>query len=89
MSTEEKLLLAISKAFPQKMQERYRILLQKLEDEILTSVEHKELLKLVDKMEAKNVKRLENLIALARIRNVSLNELMIQLDLNVKYDDDE
>lgn len=80
---ESELLLKINKAIPTKLQEQFRLLSDKMNYETITDAEHKELLKLVDKLEAKNVKRLEYLIDLARIRNISLDEVMKQLQLNV------
>ena len=77
------MLLKINKAIPTKLQEQFRLLSDKMNYETITDAEHKELLKLVDKLEAKNVKRLEYLIDLARIRNISLDEVMKQLQLNV------
>ena len=80
---ETTLLMAINQPIPQKLQERYTQLAQKLEDETMTPDENKEFIKLTEKMETKQVKRLEFLIELSRLRGVSLNTLMQQLHLNL------
>lgn len=79
---ESQLLMNINKAIPATLQKRYEDLLIKNRTEIITPVEHEELLKIIDKMETKNAERLENLIELSRIRNISLDLLMRQLHLN-------
>ena len=83
---ETTLLLAINQAIPKKLQDQYSSMVQKLEDETMTPAEDKVFLKLVEKMEAKNVERLEYLIELARFHNASLKEIIAQLNLNPKYD---
>lgn len=80
---ETTLLLAINQPIPQKLQERYTELAQKLEDETMNPDENKEFIKLTEKMEAKQVTRLESLIELSRLRGVSLDTLMQQLHLNL------
>ena len=83
---ETTLLLAINQAIPKKLQDQYSSMVNKLEDETMTPAENKAFLKLVEKMEAKNIERLGYLIELARLRNASLKEIMAQLSLNPKYD---
>jgi hypothetical protein len=53
----------------------------KLREEIMTAVEHAELLRLIDRVEQLNVERLEKLIQLAEIRQVSVREIMQQLGI--------
>jgi hypothetical protein len=48
---------------------------------VLTPEEHEELLRLVDESEAFTVRRLEALVELAQLRQISLPELMRQLGL--------
>lgn len=84
---ESQLLMKINKAIPAALQSRYEDLLMKNRAETITPLEHEELIKVIDKIEIKNAERLENLIELSRIRNVSLDALMRQLHLNVVEND--
>jgi hypothetical protein len=79
---ESQLLMKINKAIPITLQNRYEYLLTKNREETITPSEHDELLKIIEKVEIKNAERLENLIELSRIRNISLDMLMSQLHLN-------
>lgn len=80
---ETTLLMAINQAVPQKLQDRYTLMVKKLEDETMTPAENKEFLKLVEKMEAKHGERLQYLLELSQIRGVSLSTLMTQLRINL------
>jgi hypothetical protein len=84
---ESQLLMQINKAIPATLQNRYEYLLTKNREETITSSEHKELLKVIEKVELKNAERLENLIELSGIRNISLDVLMSQLHLNPVLND--
>ncbi len=80
---EESLLLEkINKGLSLKQVERFKILDQKRFDEILTNEEYTELSALVEKIENLNVRRLKHLIALSKLRNVSVRELVKQLNLS-------
>jgi hypothetical protein len=79
---ESQLLMKINKAIPAILQKRYEDLLAKNRAETITPIEHEELLKVIEKVEIKNAERLENLIELSRIRNISMDLLMRQLHLN-------
>lgn len=80
---EESLLLEkINKGLSLKQVERFKILDQKRFDEILTNEEYAELSALVEKIENLNVRRLKHLIALSKLRNVSVRELVKQLNLS-------
>ena len=80
---EEALLLEkINKGLSLKQIERFKILDQKRFDELLTNVEYSELSVLVEKIENSNVRRLKHLIALAKLRCVSVKELVKQLNLS-------
>ncbi len=61
--------------------ERYQSLIYKMEMETISDVEHAELLKLVEQEEKIRVKRLTYLIELAQLRNISLPQLMKNLEL--------
>jgi hypothetical protein len=79
---ESQLLMKINKAIPAILQKHYEDLLAKNRAETITPIEHEELLKVIEKVEIKNAERLENLIELSRIRNISMDLLMRQLHLN-------
>ncbi len=82
-SEQETILLkAINQTIPQKLQARYTEMVEKLENETMTPDENKAFLKLVDKMEAQNAKRLQYLLELSQLRGVSLETVMSQLHLN-------
>jgi hypothetical protein len=84
---ESQLLMKINKAIPAVLQNRYNYLLSKNREETITTFEHEELLKVIEKVETKNAERLENLIELSRIRNMSMDALMRQLHLNTLEND--
>jgi hypothetical protein len=84
---ESQLLMKINKAIPATLQNRYNYLLSKNREETITPLEHQELLKVIEKVETKNAERLENLIELSRIRNMSMDALMRQLHLNILEND--
>jgi hypothetical protein len=79
---ESVLLMKINKGIPSTLQKRYEELLIKNRAETITPSEHEELLKAIEKVEIKNAERLENLIELSRIRNISIDVLMRQLHLH-------
>jgi Arc/MetJ-type ribon-helix-helix transcriptional regulator len=79
--SETALLQAIYQGVPIAIQQRYDELRECLHDETLTPNEHQELLQLVDVVEQCEVDRLEKLIQLAKLRHMSLDELMQQLNL--------
>lgn len=79
---EAELLLHINQsALSQAEHQIYQTLYAQLQDEKITPDDHKTLLSLLQKMEAKNVARLASLIELSQIRQVSLDALMKQLGL--------
>lgn len=66
---------------PEKEQRRYQQLWHKCENETLSEEELAEYQTLLSKLEARNVKRLEALIALAQMRGKTLREVMAELGL--------
>lgn len=78
---EADLLVRINKGLPPDIYERYRALIAKREDENLTDEEYEELLHLTDQAEQVQVERLEALIELSHIRNISLDELIESLGI--------
>lgn len=61
--------------------EQYRELVAKRDAENLTGKEHAELISLSDKLEEANVRRMEAVTELARVREVTVPELMATLGL--------
>ncbi len=62
--------------------ERYRALLEKRDAEMLSDEEHAELIALSDQIEEANVRRMEAVTELARIRKVTVPELMSTMELS-------
>jgi adenylate kinase family enzyme len=79
---ETELLKAINESIPTKLQVSYESLMLKLNNESISDDEHKDLLKLVAKMEAKKGKKVEYMMELAQLRKISLKELVQQLNAN-------
>ncbi len=79
--TETDLLEQINHGLSQPARVRYDELATKLQEETISPFEHDELLRLTDQIEQADVERLRALIALAELRQVSLDTLMAQLGL--------
>lgn len=80
-TNESALMLKINQGFTPVLQQRYDELLEKRDARTLTPEEYQELLALTDQVEAWNVERVQALSDLARVRQVSLPEVMRQLNL--------
>lgn len=78
---EAELLQHIHQGVAPNIRQRYADLARKLQDETLTSAEQDELVGLTDVMEEADAERMENLILLAQLRNVSVDVLMMQLGI--------
>lgn len=78
---ESRLLLAINQAISVELQERYHYLLMQRDANALTSEEYSELITLGDRIENLEAERLGNLLQLAQLRQISLDQLMIDLGL--------
>jgi ERCC4-type nuclease len=78
---EASLLSKINKGLPLVQVVRLRELNQKRQQQTLADEEREELIQLVTKTEQLNVNRLRHLTQLARLRNVSVRELMRQLGI--------
>ncbi len=78
---EATLLQRINGGLPATKRERFANLVQRREDELLTEDELCELLTLTEQEESWQVERLDCLIQLAAIRQMSLDGLMAQLGL--------
>ena len=79
---EAELLFKINHWIDPSIENRYDVLYEKLRQEIISTAEHEELLKLVDIVENQNVERMTYLIELAEHRNVPLNQLIKELEIN-------
>ena len=79
--TEAKLLLKINEGLPPEVQRRYDELVAKRRAESLTPDEYEELLRLTDQIENLEARRMEYLAELARLRKVSLTDLMETLHI--------
>ncbi|MEA2599898.1 MAG: hypothetical protein QOF89_890 [Acidobacteriota bacterium] len=78
---EAALLQAINRGFSSKTWQRYTALKAKRRAETLTLQEQAELIALSDQMEEMNVKRMESVIQLARLRQTSVDALMDDLGI--------
>lgn len=79
--SEAELVQQIRQGLPPDLEQHYRELREKLQAETLTPDEHQELLTLTDTLEQADADRLERLIALAQMRQISLPDLMHQLGI--------
>ena len=68
-------------AFSPDEQKQYDTLYKKLQAGIIDKIEHHTLIALIEKQEQHHVDRLKNLMALAHIKKISLDELMNQLGI--------
>lgn len=80
-SAESELLLKINQPVSADLQHRYEELIARRDERTLSPEEHQELLRLTDQVELLEAERVRHLIELARLRNVSLDELMRQLGM--------
>jgi hypothetical protein len=78
---ETELLQQINSGLPADLRQRYDALNAKLHDDTITPQEHEELLVLIDRIELADAERMQHLIALARLRGVSVDTLMEQLGI--------
>ncbi len=79
---EIELLQKINQTLPDEVQQQYNDLSEKMRSGVITPNEHQELLKLIDIVEQNDSDRLQHLIQLSQLRNISLPELMQQLDIH-------
>ncbi|CAA9428252.1 MAG: hypothetical protein AVDCRST_MAG64-3306 [uncultured Phycisphaerae bacterium] len=78
---EADLLQRVNLGLPEPAWARYHELVAKRRGETLSGEEHAELIALSDRIEELNARRIEHLIALARVRGVTLDALMAQLGI--------
>ncbi len=79
---EIELLQKINQTLPDELQQQYNDLSAKMRSGVITPNEHQDLLRLIDIVEQNDGDRLQHLIQLAQLRNISLPELMQQLDIH-------
>ncbi|MDX2098877.1 MAG: hypothetical protein SFW36_13965 [Leptolyngbyaceae cyanobacterium bins.59] len=82
LDAETHLLKQINQGLPEALQSRYNELNIKLRAETLTAQEHQEFLSLIDLVEQADADRLQHLIELAQLRQVTPPELMQQLGIH-------
>jgi len=78
---EAELLQRINEGLPETTWARYEVLKEKRDAETLTEAEHQELIRLVDEVEGWNVRRLELVADLAKLRGVRFQDLVRELGL--------
>ena len=76
---EAQLLQEINRGLPETAWRRYHELVARRRAETLTEEEYGELISLTDEVELANARRMEKLAHLARLRRVSLDQLMDEL----------
>jgi len=78
---ETRLLMQINQGIPADLHQRYHTLAEKRDTETLTSEEYEELLQLSDHIEHLTAQRLEALVNLSTLRQVTLPQLMDDLGI--------
>lgn len=78
---ESKLLMKINQGAPAEVQQRYDSLMRKRRRHKLTRAEHREVLTLTQEIERHDVERVKLLSNLARLRGLSLRDLMQDLGI--------
>jgi hypothetical protein len=79
---EDELLREIHRQLPSDLQPRYDELVAKRRAETLTQEEYEELLRLTDEVETHNTRRVESLVQLSLLRQVTVDQLMKDLGLH-------
>jgi len=79
---ETELLLKINQGLPLDVQRRFDELVAKRQAETLMPAEHRELLALIEQVEKSDVRRVQHLAELARLRGISLTTLMDELSIH-------
>lgn len=84
LDTEAELLPKINCGLPREVQQRYEELIEKRDARTLSPEEYSELLQLTERAEQADVERVGALIELARLRQISLDELVRDLGLRTE-----
>jgi hypothetical protein len=86
-SAESKMLKQINEWLPSETWDEYQELREKFRADRLTNMEHQRLTEIYDQIEMINTKRIGFIAELARLRQVSLEEMMRQLGIPIpSYD---
>lgn len=80
-TAETRLLKQINQSLPSDIEERHSALQEKVHEETITPAEHEELIALIPVIEKADLMRLEALIELSQLRQITLPELMKQLGI--------
>lgn len=78
---ESKLLQLINRPVPATLQSRYDLLTQKQRANTLSADEYTELLQVIEQIEQFDAERVQHLVTLAQLRQVSLDKLMQDLGI--------
>ena len=79
---EAALLQKINQVLPPDVQQQYDTLIEKRQEETLTSDEHQELITMNDQIEEADAERVKDLVTLAQLRKVSITALMDELGIH-------
>jgi hypothetical protein len=79
---ESDLLLKINQGLPPTIQQKLDKLIAKRQTQTLTAEEHEELIRLTEHIEKADAERLQHLLRLAALRDISLDELIQQLGIH-------
>jgi hypothetical protein len=85
-AAEARLLKQINKGFAGSWWDHYHLLIASRQDGTLSPAEHAELIRLTDRLERREAKRMQALVKLAKRRKRSLGDLMTALGLPGKND---
>lgn len=85
--TESELLQKINIGLPEEVWFEYRRLTALRKAELLTTVEHQRLIELVNTIEIAHAERMGCLVDLARLRGITLDQIMDDLDLKPMEDE--
>jgi hypothetical protein len=80
--SETELLALVQRTIPTGMQRRYNTLIARRRAECLTEDEHQELLRLTEQIEEHDARRAEYLAALARLRGMSIAQVMTDIGID-------
>ena len=83
---ESQLIKAINQTLPTHLQQRYDTLIKKRHAESLTDVEYQMLLRLTAKSEKLQVARVQAIVDLAKLRNITVGELMRSMGIFARYE---
>lgn len=83
---ETEILKKVNRPVPGEINSRYNNLKEKRDQHRLSAEEHQEIIELTTYLEQHNVERLQALIELAKIRNISLTDLIESLELKPMLD---